>query len=451
MIGGATRGSGGPALGAYFASVGQNEAIQQLEGRGLIALDPREQIAELTRMGSHARTAQPLYHVHADPPPGKPWTPNERAEYWRRFEAEFGLEGRPFAAVMHVKHGREHEHRVYLRVHASGKAIRLDHDHARREKLNRAFEFDRGEVMVKGAHNRAVIAALEGERPEVAQAMRDAGLHEGPPARAALMPQERAQQSRTKVSQADVAAAVAQAWMHSDNGPAFIAALEERGLRLAAGDKHPVALDSTGNTHGVTRMLAMAAKAGGTSAPKAAAVSARLDGLDLPSVAEAKAAPAPQPQAAPGPADADRAPQAPDHGQPLPPPTEQAAPAQAAQPSTSVEPSATATAPAAATPAPAPEARATPAAAPSLPQMPAGGGGGSTSAPNAGSDTGPGASLADVGDGPGPPPGPGASPDERAKWLQKLQTYEERKATAWAQWIATLNADADRKNKVSVR
>jgi len=301
VIAGATRGAGGAALGRHLASAAKNEAVLPLDGRGLTATGIRDQVAELTRLGAHARTRAPLYHVHANPPADRPWTPDERAGYWEAFEEEFGLQDRPFAAVEHVKEGRAHEHRVYLRVRADGIAIRMDHDHARREKVGRAFEFSRGEQIVPGAHNRAVIAALDREgRADVAQAMRAAGLDAVARPRASTTPRERAQAERTATDPAAVRAAALAAWRASDGGTAFRAALAERGLRLAQGDSTPQLLDEAGGTHDLRRALAAAAKAEGVTDKitiTAAAVRERLAGVDLPAVADARQAPAPVPAA----------------------------------------------------------------------------------------------------------------------------------------------------------
>ena len=244
MISGATRGGGGKALGRHLASSDHNEEVILNESRGLFSEGIEEQIDELTGMGSHARTNTPLYHVHLDPPEGKPLTEEERFQYWEAFEKEFKLENRPFSSVSHVKNGREHEHRVYLAIEPTGKAIRLDFDYARREKLNRIFELQRGEELVKGAHNRAVISALEKEgKPELAQKLRDAGIDQGPKPIAPLTPQDRNQQERTGIDKADVSKAVLSAWKQSDNGQAFAMALQEQGLTLAQGTKCAIVVD----------------------------------------------------------------------------------------------------------------------------------------------------------------------------------------------------------------
>ena len=282
MIGGATRGAGGHALGDHLAEVAGNKEVRELDGRGLIASGIRAQVAELTRLGAHARTRTPLYHVHADPPADRPWSDEERVRYWQAFEAEFGFQGRPFAAVGHLKEGRLHEHRVYLRIRDDGTAIRLDHDHARREKLHRLFELERGEALTPGAHNRAVLAALEREgRHGAVQAMRDAGLDAMERPRAATTPRQRAQAERTGADPKAIGAVVLAAWKASDGGAAFQAALAEHGLRLAQGDKAVLVVDATGNAHGLRRLLAAAAKAEGDRVIRQANVSTRLQGLVL--------------------------------------------------------------------------------------------------------------------------------------------------------------------------
>ena len=423
MISGATRGAGGAALGSHLVSAFFNEAVQDGPARGLISETTEGRIAELTRLGSHARTATPLYHVHCDDPPDRPLTDGQRAAHWARVEQEFGFAGQPFSSTLHTKNGRTHEHRVYLRTRPNGTAIRLDHDYARREKLDRITEFEVGQPFVRGAHSRAVLSALENERPDVAVAVRAAGLHQGPRPRPAMTPTERQQQDRTGVSKADIANSVAAAWAHSDDGTAFAAALADHGLTLAQGDSASVIVDKTGNTHSVLRMLNMAAKASKTDAPNSAEVSSRLEGMNLPTVAEATGAMQVAQAAAAAVAHAVL-------GIDFAPATEQPAPAIAveARPETleTVTPTQTA----------APSIDAIGEAKDTAVNVTSGSG-----AALAASETGSaGASLEDAGDGPGEPPDVNASPDERAKWSAKDQAYRERKASIWAAWIASQEA-----------
>lgn len=202
MIGGLTTGAGGAALGRHLADAkGRNELTLPGSSRGLYSEGIREQVAELTRLAGLARSRKPVAHFHADPPADAGWTDAEFDAHWARLEAEFGLGAQPYAEAIHVKEGREHRHRVYSLLRPDGITVRLSHSYQRQEKLSRIAEFLAGGEMTSGAHNRAVIRALEKDGPEataalraeVAAAMRATGLHEGPRPRAPTTPPERAQ------------------------------------------------------------------------------------------------------------------------------------------------------------------------------------------------------------------------------------------------------------------
>eukprot|EP01037_Dinobryon_pediforme_P005923 gene5923-5992_t len=380
---GAKRGAGGSALGAHLASARFNESVELQESRGLTAETIQEQIAELTELGEGARTRKPIYHVHLDPPANQPLTPTERAEYWKRFEKEFKLENRPYCSVLHTKEGREHEHRAYLAIEPSGKAIRFDHDFARREKLNRVFELERGEKLTVGAHNKAVLNALEKEnKPEIAQQLRDAGIDKAPKP-LAISPVERMQQERTGIDKADVAQSVLSCWQTSDDGKSFAQALQEQRLTLAHGQKCAVIIDESGNTHALGRLLNIATKENGIERIPAPAVAERIATAEIPTVQSFQ-----------------------EFRATLPTPTPEKAPtdiAKAGQEGANKTP------------------------APSAPSKAGGGGGGGAPAPQA-SATQPQASPAEAIEGPGEPPGPGASWEQKQAYEKKKIQYEQRKA-----------------------
>lgn len=402
MIGGVTQGAGGAALGNHLADTkGQNEETRPGSSRGLYTQGIKEQLAELTKVAGAARSRKPIAHFHADPPEDAAWGDKEFDGHWAQLEQEFGLERQPYSEVVHVKHGREHRQRAYSLLKEDGTCIRLSNAFQRNEKLSRLAEFDTGHAFTKGAHNHAVIAALEADgRHDVADAMRAAGLHEGLPARAALTPNERAQQERTATRKLDVAQAVAASWAASDSGQAFAAALAEHGLVLACGDKRggvPVVVDGTGNTHTVLRMLNMAAKADGIPVTPAADVVARLGGMALPSVAEARLS-----------VTALTPPSPPDDG---PPSSDALPPTDGRQDAPGAGDVAHAHA-----------------------SMPASHGGDAPAL--AAAQAAPGASIEDSGPGPGEPSGPNAHPDEIARYANALHAHAERKASAWARWLA---------------
>lgn len=294
MIAGATRGQGGRGLAVHLADLRRsgriNDSVVPGASRGLVSSGIAEQLREVTALASHAVSARPLYHVHADPPAGVEFDGGAWERYWRRFEREFGLEGQAFTEAVHTKGGRAHCHRVYSLVKPDGSCVRLDHDHARREKICRITEVEEGMPLTKGAHNRAVIAALLREgRDDIAEAIAELA-DDGPRPRAPTTPAERAQQQRTGISKRGVQAAVWQAWTASDTGPAFLVALEASGLRLALGDKVPVVVDASGNSHPVARLIGAAAKAAAGERISATLIHDRIRGLDLMPVTEVRSA-----------------------------------------------------------------------------------------------------------------------------------------------------------------
>ena len=262
MIGGATRGKGGYNLWRHLRDdKKQNDATFAGASRGLVQQGITDQIKELTNIGRYASHSKPLYHVHADP--AKDWTAQEWEAYWQDYEKEFSLTKQPFSESIHVKHGREHRHRVYSLLLPSGSCLRMDHDHARREKINRLAELRTGETITPGAHNRAVIKALEAEGKTVqAQRLRDAGLWDIQKPKARLKPQERAQQERTHIDKAGLAVIVLKGWK-SFVPTVLMEQLKTYGCSLAMGDKGPVVIDQTGNVHALNRLVNMASKAEG--------------------------------------------------------------------------------------------------------------------------------------------------------------------------------------------
>ncbi|MDM7975398.1 MULTISPECIES: hypothetical protein [Thalassospira] len=301
MITGGRSGAGGRALAAHVANAETNEVVRPGESRGLFSDDIKEQVLEVSQLANSAGHKRPVYHVHLNWPEDQHMTEGMRADFWHRFETEFGLENAPFASQIHVKNGREHEHRQYSLLRDDGHLVSMKQDFARREKLCRSFEFDHGHELVKGKHNKAVIAALRADgRPDVADAMAD--LAKGPPGQSNLSPRQRQQMERTGIDPRQVGLAALAAFKASDSPRAFQAALADKGLILAEGDRGAVLVDASGSTHSLTRSIGTASKSEDGVRIRAAEVHARVDGLDLPTVeqvrADLNAADAPgQPQA----------------------------------------------------------------------------------------------------------------------------------------------------------
>ncbi|MCC4240919.1 relaxase/mobilization nuclease domain-containing protein [Thalassospira povalilytica] len=287
----------------HVANAETNELVRPGESRGLFSDDIKSQVMEVTQLANAAGHKRPVYHVHLDWPADTEMTDGMRADFWQRFEAEFGLENQPFASQIHVKNGREHEHRQYSLLRDDGHLVSMKSDFARREKLCRSFEFDHGMELVKGKHNRAVASALRADgRPDVADALDAQGLTAGQPGQSNLSPRQRQQMERTGIDPRQVGLSALAAFKASDSPRAFAAALQEQGLRLAQGDRGAVLVDASGSTHSLTRSIGTASKAEDGVRIRAAEVRTRLEGLDLPTVEQVRveinaAAPGQGPQA----------------------------------------------------------------------------------------------------------------------------------------------------------
>ena len=283
VISGATRGRGGPALGRHLADrrrVRQNEAVRLGAARGIVSEGIEEAVGELTRIVSHARSKQPLYHVHLDPE--LPWTKQQHERYWRLFEEEFGFRNQPFVEAIHIKHGRAHDHRVYSRVRRDGTVIPLKFDYARREKLGRIVELEFGGRHIAGRHNRAVAAALKREgRLDVLRSIEAAGLTTIARPVADMTPDERHQAERTGIDPRVIASVALAVWQDTVTSEDFVATLVRQGLRLAMGRKGPVLVDLAGGTHFLTKVIGKASAATGMRI-KAKEVRARIENLKLP-------------------------------------------------------------------------------------------------------------------------------------------------------------------------
>jgi len=282
VISGAMRGKGGDAL-AHHLLKPENESVEVIPARGLGSPDLVGQVRELVAMSLGGRTDRPVYHVHADPDLEIADNDGARARFWALFEAEFGLAGQPVCGAVHVKHGRRHEHRVYSLVRPDGRVVDVGFDFARRERVARIVEHEFGMPgPTPSKHSRAIVRALrEQGRGDVADWMEAAGATEAERPVARLSPTERLIQERTGVPLDDLRAAALEAWRVSDDGDSFFAALRERGLDLREGRSGAVVVDRSGTAHLATRLIgAGARREDGTRIP-AAAVKARLAGLDL--------------------------------------------------------------------------------------------------------------------------------------------------------------------------
>lgn len=305
MLSGGSEHDGSDALGVHLESEKINERVALGPGRGLASNTIREQIAELKAGASHGRTSRPLYHLYISPPIGF----DHRADVFRHFvglvEKEFGLEDQPRAEVAHFHDGRWNRHSVWSRVREDGSPIRFPHDYMRRQRCAVETALHFGMPCPPLAHAKAVHKALIDQgKLEAAAFVKASGELDRARRVARQSPAERMRAERTGSNPDAVHDAVLRAWRGSDDGPSLRAALASEGLILAIGDPSPrraavaVVIDSTGAAYPLAKTVGKETRQEGTRV-KAAEVHARVQGLDLPTVAEARAMPALAPVAPP--------------------------------------------------------------------------------------------------------------------------------------------------------
>jgi hypothetical protein len=226
-------------LAAYLTAIGENERVWIPQG--FMAGNEQELKDLLHDMEAFAlhprsRCEQPLYHATINPEPGEIM---DEARFQRAVEmlAEgLGMKDRLCGVVMHEKDGRPHAHVVFNRVDPeTGKAWHDGHNFARHEEIAERIAAAFGHASTPRAHY-----GREWDDPR-------------PPFRPSDAEHQRAKRKGVKL--ADVRAQAQEAHRGSDNGAAFIAALEDRDLIFARGNRRDfVIVDREGLPHNAAKL-----------------------------------------------------------------------------------------------------------------------------------------------------------------------------------------------------
>ncbi len=254
MIIGATKGRGGNYLARHLEKTEENESVLLTNRRGLSdKFDIYNSVSELTKLASSSKSKRPLLHVHYDP--SKLYSEDEWVYLFKEYENEFKLQNADFVEITHVKHGREHKHRVYNLVKDDGTLIKLDFDYARNEKIARLAEINSGEELTNGHFTKSVKEALNKEgRTYEAQKIEQIVEQKR---KYAISPDERYQQKKSGINKNSVVDMVVNAYKTSDDVKSFISALKESGLRVEKGRKCLIVIDPENGTHALNRLFTL--------------------------------------------------------------------------------------------------------------------------------------------------------------------------------------------------
>jgi hypothetical protein len=216
-------------------------------------------------MASGTQGTLGLYHANISPDARYVMTPDQ----WQRtvdvLEKELGFEGQPRAVVFHEKEGRQHVHVVWQRTDIDVmKMVPDSFNYEAHERASLALELEFGHEHVPGKHAKR---DPEQEMP-----------------RAEITHAEWQQGERTGIDPREFKETITAIYKSCDNAQAFQAALDERGLIIAKGDRCDfVIVDEADQVYSLARQIK------GVTAKDLRAFMAGVDGNTLPTVEDAKA------------------------------------------------------------------------------------------------------------------------------------------------------------------
>ncbi|MEZ5814391.1 MAG: relaxase [Alphaproteobacteria bacterium] len=236
----------------------ENERVELHELRGFMSDDLMGALNEIYAISQATRCRQFLYSLSLNPPPDADVTIEDFENAITRAQDKLGLSGQSRAIVFHEKNGRRHAHCVWSRIDIQEmKAVQMSFDHKKLNALSRELFIEHGWKMPRGLAN----------------------SEERDPRNFTLAEWQQARRADKDPKQAKMD--FQDAWAMSNSKTAFSHALQDRGYRLARGDRRGfVAVDYQGEVYPISRWAGVKPKQ----------IEERLGGLDkLPSVADTRA------------------------------------------------------------------------------------------------------------------------------------------------------------------
>lgn len=216
----------------------ENEHVLVQELRGFVSDDLHGAFKEAQAIAAGTRCKQHLFSCAFSPPESASLSGRDFLHAIDRTEQALGLDGQPRAIVFHEKDGRRHAHCVWSRIDAETMTARqLSHWKTKLGDVSRELHREFGIEMPRGLANKAERDPLNFSHAE-SQAAKRAG-----------------DDPRWLKS------IVQECWKTSDTRKGFEAALSEKSLQLAQGDKRGfVVLDYNGTVHSLPRLLGLKTK-----------------------------------------------------------------------------------------------------------------------------------------------------------------------------------------------
>lgn len=192
----------------------ENDHVELYEVRGFASESVMGALNEAYALSRGTRCKQFMFSLSANPPPDKEVSTDYFIDVFDRAEKNLGLSGQPRVIVFHEKQGRRHAHCIWSRIDTKKMtAIHLPYTRKKMVALTRDIFIERDWKMPDGLIDRSLRNPKSFTHAQWQQAKR---MGKDPRA---------------------IKTALQDAWAISDSKAAFIHALEERGFKLARGDR----------------------------------------------------------------------------------------------------------------------------------------------------------------------------------------------------------------------
>lgn len=253
----ASQRGGAKQLGLHLLRTDENEHVEVHEISGFVSEGVVEALKEAQAVAKGTRCKQYLFSVSLNPPETERVDIDVFQNALSRIEDANGLAGQPRVIVFHEKEGRRHCHAVWSRIDAQTMTTKpLPYFKNKLRDLGRELYLEHGWKMPRGFMN----------------------SREADPRNFSLA--EWQQAKRMGHNARDLKETIQDCWAVSDSRAGFAAALRERGLYLARGDRRGfVAIPIEGEPVAIARATGQRAKV----------IAERLgDPQDLPSLEDTK-------------------------------------------------------------------------------------------------------------------------------------------------------------------
>ncbi|KCZ93817.1 relaxase/mobilization nuclease domain-containing protein [Hyphomonas johnsonii] len=232
---------GGSELAVHLMRTDENEHVQVHDVSGFMSDDVRGAFLEVEALAKGTRCQKPLFSLSLSPPKDANASAKDFEQAIAKAEEALGLSGQPRVIVFHEKgeHRDRHCHVVWSRINAEQmRAIPMPFNRLKMRDVSRDLFIEHGWDVPRGLINSQERNPLNYTLEQYQQAKR-IGRHAD-----------------------EIKADIQAAWAMSDTRAAFEHALQDKGFKLARGDRRGfVVVDHEGEVMSVPRWVGVKTKA----------------------------------------------------------------------------------------------------------------------------------------------------------------------------------------------